>query len=100
MRWRPDVVVPGDDLTRGIEASAHAREHGWPLGLPGELVSAAPLDANRMSDRLREEGRVGADVVGAVVAVAARSLSVDDPDLPDVQSKQWRKRRPKRKHVL
>src|SRR5829696_4331364 len=100
MRWRPDVVVPGDDLTRGTEAAAHTREHGWPLGLPGELFSAAPLDANRTSDRLREEGRIGADVVGAVVTVASRSLSVDDADVPDIESKQGRKRRPKRKHVL
>lgn len=100
MRWRPDVVVPGDDVTRGTEPTAHAREHGWPLGLPGELVSAAPLDANRTSDRLREEGGIGADVVGAVVAIASRSLAVDDADLPDVQAKEWCKRRPKRKHVL
>ena len=53
-----------------------------------------------MSDRLREEGGIGADVVGAVVAVASRSLSVDDADVPDVEAKQGRKRRPKRKHVL
>src|SRR3954469_8977778 len=31
MRWRPDVVVPGDDLTCGTEAATHVREHGWPL---------------------------------------------------------------------
>jgi hypothetical protein len=53
-----------------------------------------------MSDRLREEGGIGADVVGAVVAVASRSFSVNDADVPDVQPKQWRKRRPKGKHVL
>src|SRR5690606_8053418 len=78
VRGRIGRVLPGGDLAIGVEGGAHVDEHGWPLRLPGELVATHPLEAYGFANGLGEQRRVGGDVVGAVVTVAAGAFPVEE----------------------
>ncbi len=63
---------------RRVERGLQVDQHRRPVRLARVLVLAHPLHAHRATgNRAREQHRVGSDVVGAVVAVAARALDVD-----------------------
>src|ERR1043166_3670029 len=55
MGWRPNLVVPRDDVSLRIEASAHFHEHRRTKWFPHMFVVTHPLDAHRLSHRLRSE---------------------------------------------
>ena len=54
------------------------------------LVVAHPLQAYGLADRSREDGRIGAGVFMAVLAVAARSFEVDEPNFVFGQAEGFR----------
>ncbi|CPJ84751.1 Uncharacterised protein [Bordetella pertussis] len=58
------------------------------LGLPGVLLLAAELHPHRPSHRARQQRGVGADIVGAIAAIAAGRLHADDLDARLAQAEQ------------
>ena len=65
-------------LPARVERRARAGHHRRAVRLPCVLVLAHPLHAHRLpGQRARQQRGVGGDVVGAVVAVAARAFDVD-----------------------
>src|SRR6516165_8090450 len=85
MSIAPKLVIPIDDLSPR-ERSLRLHDHGWPIWLPAELVISHPLQSYRTrSHGAREQGCVEADVVGAVMAVTARTFGMDAADIGDRQ---------------
>ena len=78
MRVAPELVAPLGDLAAGVEAAAHFDDHRRAERRPRELILAAPLHPHRMAGAAREQRRIERRVVGAVVAVAARAVAMDD----------------------
>src|SRR6185436_21020872 len=60
---------------------AEVEELRRPLRIPAMLVLAHPLDAHRTPHRAREERGVAGRVLGAVLAVGAGAVHVDEADL-------------------
>ena len=70
----PHLVLPVGDLAVASQRRLGAHHHGRAIRLPAELVVAHPLQPDRPAGhRARQQRRVGGDVVGAVMAVTARS---------------------------
>ena len=81
MRERPHVVRPLGERAVGGDAAREPRHHGRAPGLPGHLLLVRPVHAHRPArHRARQQRGIEGHVVGAVVAVAARALRVDDAD--------------------
>ncbi len=73
----PEIVAPGDDRAARVELRLERDDHRRAVRLPGELVLARPLQADRLSaGKARQQRRIERHVVGAVVAVAARALGM------------------------
>ena len=73
-------IVTGDAAV-GAQAALDVHQLRGAFRLPGVLLFARQLHANRTADRARQQNRVGRDVVGAVAAVAAGGLHPDHVDL-------------------
>ena len=74
--YRQSTMLPS-----ASSAALGSHRHRRAVGLPGELVVAHPLHAHRAARHgARQQRGVERDVVGAVVAVAARALDVDAAD--------------------
>src|SRR5262249_16127685 len=83
------------------ERSLRLHDHGWPIGLPAELIVPHPLQSYRTrSHSPRKQGCVEADVVGAVMAVTARTFGMDAADIGDRQLQAERERIAGRKNPL
>src|SRR5215469_5330480 len=83
MSIAPKLVTPIDDLSLR-ERSLRLHDHRWPIWLPAELVVPHPLQSHgTRSHGAREQGGVEADVVGAVMAVTARTFGMDAADIGD-----------------
>ena len=77
----PGSRLPREDVAALAHRRAKVEQLGRPLRVPAVLVLAHPLDAHRPAHRPREERRVARRVLGAVLAVGARPVHVDQPDL-------------------
>ena len=100
MSIAPKLVTPIDDLSFR-ERSLRLHDHGWPIWLPAELVVPHPLQSHRTrSHSPREHGCVEADVVGAVMAVTARTFGMDAADIGDRQLQAEREMIAERKNPL
>jgi hypothetical protein len=87
---RPDLIVPGDDVSLVVESTTDVGDHWWALRLPGELVLAHPLHADRCSHRLREHRRISGAIVSTIVAVAAGPFLVHKVNLLLIHAKEGR----------
>ena len=76
VRVAPDVVVPVQEPSVGVETRLHVDHGRGPVRLPRVLLLAGQDDAHRASGRTREQCGVERGVVCSVVAVAARRLDV------------------------
>ncbi len=73
----PNVVVPIDHVTPGVQAGLHSQHRRRPIRLPGVLVGPRPFDGNRPSwQGAGQQCRVKSRIVRPVVAVAARPFHV------------------------
>ena len=78
VRIAPHVVLPADNVSPAIERGLGFGQHRGTVRLPGMLLLAHPLHADRAArQRTREERSVGRRIVGSVVAVATRALEVN-----------------------
>ena len=89
----PHVVLPAGDaallVERGLQLDRHRRAHG----LPAVLLLAHPLQAHRLVGHgARHQRGIRRDIVGTVVAVAARALDMDATDLFRRQAEQLAER--------
>ncbi len=74
----PDLIAPVDNVVLRIQRGLGLDRHSGPQGFPTVLLLAHPLHANGLArKRHGRQGRVSRDVVGAVVAIAARPLEMD-----------------------
>src|SRR5436853_384396 len=80
-RGRPTLVLPRDDGAGAIERGALLDDEGEAVVLPRHLVATGKLHAHRPPHRLRHQGGVVGDGVGAVDAVTARPLPEDHVDV-------------------
>ena len=69
------------DAAIGVQSALDVHQLRGALGLPGVLLLAGQLHANRAADRARQQHRVGGDVVGAVAAIAAGRFHPDHVDV-------------------
>ena len=78
----PQFVLPVGDMAVGIQRRLDAHRHRRAIRLPGEFVIAHPLQPHRfVGDRAGEQRRIERDVIGAVLAVAARTFDMDATDI-------------------
>jgi hypothetical protein len=77
----PDVVAPPHDLAAFVEVGFDLDRHRRAAGRARQLVGARPLHANGPPAGCPGEERgVERHIVGAVVAIAARSFRMLDHD--------------------
>ena len=74
VRGSPNLVVPRGHVSLRIQTAPHVHHHCRTQRFPAVLVVAHPLDANRLSDGLRENRCIGGGVIRAVVTIAAGCL--------------------------
>ncbi len=78
VRTAPQRVIPVDDGAARVERRAHFGDHRGGEVIPGMLLFAHPLHANRLAHHFAgDQGGVRCCIVGAVVPIAARSLDVN-----------------------
>ena len=78
MRVAPDLEIPVGDRAIGVERGLQLRHHRRAIGLPAMLLLAHPLHANRNARQCaRDQGCVGRGIVGAIVAITAGALDMD-----------------------
>src|SRR5436853_4701437 len=73
--------IPGNDLAVCVEAALALADTCGLIGFPAILVGARPLHTHGFADRARQHKRVDSDVIGSVLAIAARRFSKDEMDL-------------------
>ena len=78
---QPGLRLPRDHVAALADRRAEVEQLGRPLRIPAVLVLAHPLDAHRPAHRPRQERGVARRVLGAVLAVGAGAVEVDQPDL-------------------
>ena len=64
-------MVPGDDISVRIHASAFVHKERIAVVLPRHLIFARELHTNGFTNRLRQQRRVVCHGVGAVQAITA-----------------------------
>ena len=73
----PNMFLPVGDTAFGIELGTHIHHHRRALGLPGKLVVAHPLHADRGAGyRACEQHGIKAHIVGTVMPIATRAFGV------------------------
>ena len=77
MGMAPELVLPVYDAARSVDRGRDLHRHRRSARRPRELLFARPLQAHRPAAGARNQRRIERDVVGAVVAVAARAIAVD-----------------------
>src|SRR5258708_15412159 len=78
----PDFEIPIGYRTVGVEGCLQFRHHRRPERLPGVFLLARPLHSNRRAGQsARDQGRIGRDIVRAVVAIAPGAFDVDAADV-------------------
>ena len=81
MAVAPHLVFPVGDPAVASKRRLGAHHHGGTIGLPAEFFVAHPLQTHRAAGhRARQQRRVGRNVVGAVVTVAAGSFHMHAAD--------------------
>ena len=90
LRRQPHVGRPADDRAALVHARAHVDQLLRPLRIPPRLVLPRPLDSHRLADRLRDQHRVGRDVIAAVGAVRSRAVEKDDTDPRGIEAEHLR----------
>ncbi|CAB3959809.1 hypothetical protein LMG7053_06022 [Achromobacter ruhlandii] len=82
------LEVIGQQLALVVQRGGHVHELARALGFPLVFLVAHQLHPHRRADGGRQQRGVGADVVGAVAAVAAGGLHADDLDAVLAQLEQ------------
>ena len=101
VRVAPHIVLPVDDVAGGIQSGGQPHRHRRAVGLPGELVVAHPLQLDGpFPGGARDQRRVERDIVGAVLAVAARAFAMTDDDVGGRERQRLREVRAQREHPL
>ena len=73
--------IISSDAAVGAQSALDVHQLGGALWLPGVLLLARQLHADRTAGRARQQNRVGRNIVGAVAAVAAGGLHPDHVDV-------------------
>ncbi len=98
--WTPHVVGPLDNRAGSIDCSTEPNAHRRAERRPAQFIGPTPQAHDRGIAVAREQRRVEGDIVSAVVAVAARSLRMNDPHLLRRDTKRARQRSAQRMHAL
>ena len=75
------VVVVGDQVALGIQATPHLERERRPLGVPGRLFVPHPLHANRTADLFCQISRLEARVISGGAAEPLRPFHPDHAHL-------------------
>ena len=73
--------VVSSNTAIGVESTIDVHQLGGALRLPGVLLLARQLHADRTADRARQQQRIRSDVIGAVAAIAAGGFHPNDVDV-------------------
>ncbi len=73
--------VVGDRVPGGVQPAVHLHQLRRALRFPHMLLFAGQLHPHRPARRARQQRRVGADVIGAIAAIATGRLHANDLDL-------------------
>ena len=97
----PDFQIKHRDHAAGIERGLQLGHHRRPERLPAVLLFAHPLHAHRHAGQFpRNQGSIGRGIVGAVVAVTAGTLDMDQVDARRRHAKHFGDARPVRINTL
>ena len=89
MGGAPDVVLPAGDGSAGIKPGGKMHPHRGTEWRPAQFIGPAPHAHHGRAGRPGQQCGVQRHIVGAIVAIAARSLRMDDANLSASMRSAW-----------